>query len=216
MAKPRIFVSSTFYDLKHIRSSLDNFIETLGYESILSEKGDIAYSFDLPLDESCYREIENVDIFVLIIGGRYGTQASKEVKKPSKKFFDRYESITKKEYEAAAKKDIPIYVLIESNVYNEYRTYLRNKTTTDINYAHVDSVNIFHFIEEILSKPRNNPIYSFEKFEQIESWLKEQWAGSFRELLNRKVQQNQIKTLTVRLQTNLNWPSPKLSHSFNF
>lgn len=62
MAKPRIFVSSTFYDLKHIRSSVDNFIETLGYESILSEKGDIAYSFELPLDESCYREIENVDI----------------------------------------------------------------------------------------------------------------------------------------------------------
>ncbi|WP_422104718.1 DUF4062 domain-containing protein [Winogradskyella sp.] len=199
MAKPRIFVSSTFYDLKHIRSSLDNFIETLGYESILSEKGDIAYSFDLPLDESCYREIENVDIFVLIIGGRYGSQASKEVKKPNKKFFDRYESITKKEYEAAAKKDIPIYVLIESNVYNEYRTYLRNKAATNINYAHVDSVNIFHFIEEILSKPRNNPIYSFEKFEQIESWLKEQWAGSFRELLNRKVQQNQIKSLTTEI-----------------
>ena len=68
MAKPRVFVSSTFYDLKHIRSSLDIFIESLGFEPILSEKGDIAYSPDHPLDESCYREVQTADIFVLIIG----------------------------------------------------------------------------------------------------------------------------------------------------
>ena len=57
MANPRVFVSSTYYDLKHVRSSLDIFIETLGYESVLSEKGDIAYSPNMPLDESCYREV---------------------------------------------------------------------------------------------------------------------------------------------------------------
>lgn len=56
MARPRIFVSSTYYDLKHVRSSLDNFIEALGFDSVLSEKGDIAFSPDAPLDESCYRE----------------------------------------------------------------------------------------------------------------------------------------------------------------
>ena len=80
MAKPRIFVSSTYYDLKHLRSSLDNFIQSLGFESILSEKGDIAYSPDTPLDESCYREASNADIFVLIVGGRYGSATSKEEK----------------------------------------------------------------------------------------------------------------------------------------
>jgi len=199
MAKPRIFISSTYYDLKHIRYSLDIFIERLGFESILSEKGDIAYSFDIPLDESCYREIENVDMFVLIIGGRYGSEISNGEKKPDKRFYDRYESITKKEYEAAVKKDVPVYILIESNVYAEYRTFLRNKENDKINFAHVDSVNIFYFIEEILSKPRNNPIQTFDKFDEIENWLKEQWAGLFRELLNRKSQQNQIRTLTTEV-----------------
>ena len=43
MARPRVSVSSTYYDLKHIRASLSSFIESLGYESVLSEKGDIAY-----------------------------------------------------------------------------------------------------------------------------------------------------------------------------
>jgi hypothetical protein len=70
MTKPSIFISSTFYDLKHIRSSLESFIDRLGYESIMSEKGNIAYIHDISLDESCYREAKKCDIFVLIIGGR--------------------------------------------------------------------------------------------------------------------------------------------------
>ncbi len=89
MARPRVFVSSTYYDLKHIRSSRENFIESLGFKAILSEKGDIAYTPDIPLDESCYSEVENSDIFVIIIGGRYGSEKSGSKKKmPSNSSID--------------------------------------------------------------------------------------------------------------------------------
>lgn len=199
MAKPRIFISSTYYDLKYIRASLDLFIEGLGYESILSEKGDIAYSHDRPLDESCYHEVENIDIFVLIIGGRYGSEVSSGDKRIKKSFFERYESVTKTEYETAINRDVPTYILIESNVYAEYRTFLKNKENETIKYAHVDSVNIFNLIEEILLRPRNNPVFSFEKFEQIETWLKEQWAGLFRDILSKRTHQSQIKSLTSEI-----------------
>jgi len=84
MAKPRVFVSSTYYDLKHIRASLELFIQSLGFEAILSEKGDIAYSPEIPLDEACYREAAAADIYILIIGGRYGSEIS-EQKKPAKR-----------------------------------------------------------------------------------------------------------------------------------
>lgn len=131
MAKPRIFISSTYYDLKHIRSSLELFIDSIGYEPVLSEKGDIAYAFDQPLDESCYREAASADILVLVVGGRYGSEASGE-KKTDKKFFDRYDSITKKEFDTAYVSDVPIYILIESGVYAEYQTYLRNKESQKI------------------------------------------------------------------------------------
>lgn len=38
MAKPRVFISSTFYDLKQVRSSLETFVRDLGFDPVLSEK----------------------------------------------------------------------------------------------------------------------------------------------------------------------------------
>lgn len=37
MAVPRVFVSSTWYDLKYIRENLKYFIRGLGYEPVLAE-----------------------------------------------------------------------------------------------------------------------------------------------------------------------------------
>lgn len=199
MARPRVFISSTYFDLKYVRASLDIFVQSLGYEAVLSEKGDIAYTPDRPLDISCYREAENSDIFVLIVGGRYGSEASEGKKGKHASFFDRYESITRKEYESAVRRDIPIYIFVEHGVYAEYLTYQRNKDNTGINYAHVDSVNIFRLLEDILLKPRNNQLKTFEKYSEIENWLRDQWAGLFREMLNRQSQQQQLLELTTQV-----------------
>jgi len=68
-------------------------------------------------------------------------------------------------------------------------------------YAHVDSVNVFRLIEEILGKPRSNPVHAFERFPDISSWLREQWAGLFRELLRRTSSQQQIATLSTQVET---------------
>lgn len=206
MARPRVFVSSTYYDLKYIRASLENFIDSLGYEAILSEKGSIAYTPDAPLDESCYREVRNADIFVLIIGGRYGTEKSESKGDLPREFFDKYDSITKTEYLNAVEKDIPVYILIDKAVYAEYQTYQRNKDNKDITYAHVDSVNIFALIEEILAKRRNNPMQTFDRYAEMEAWLRDQWAGLFRDLLTRMSSQKQIASLAsqVALLTEIN------------
>ena len=142
---------------------------------------------------------EQLRHFVLIIGGRYGSEASDGNKKPDKTFFDRYDSITKKEYEEANRKNIPTYILIESSVYSEYHTYIRNKDNKEINYAYVDSVNIFNLIEDILSKPKNNPVHTFEKFSDIEFWLREQWSGLVREFLSKMSNQEQIRALSTQV-----------------
>jgi len=195
MAKPRIFISSTFYDLKQVRSSLEAFILGLGFDPVLSEKGSIAYSPDAPLDESCYREAKGCDIFVLIIGGRYGSEVSSEKGSEEKGFYERYESITRKEYESAVERDIPIYVLVEKSVHSEYETFKRNRENSTIKYAHVDSVNIFGLIDYVLGRPRNNPTYHFEVSSEIQTWLRDQWAGLFRELIRTRTDRAQISSL---------------------
>jgi len=205
MAKPKVFISSTYYDLKHIRSSIEGFIETLGYEVILSEKGGIAYNPDIPLDESCYREAKNSDIFVLIVGGRYGSPISEE--KGSKKlFYERYESVTKMEFESALTNDIPLYILIDKSVKAEYETFKNNRDNKDIVYAHVDSVNIFYFIERIINLKKNNPVKEFENHSEIEFWLKLQWAGLFQELIRNRKNQAEISELSSQVAelSNLN------------
>jgi hypothetical protein len=199
MAKPRIFISSTYYDLRHIRASLETFVRSLGYEPVLSEKGDIAYIPDIALDESCYREAAGADLLVLIIGGRYGSERSNSRTEPDRTFFEQYDSITKQEYKSALDNNIPVYILVDVQVYAEYQTFQKNKNNVNITYAHVDSVNIFHLIEEILTQRRNNALSTFSRYAEIEDWLREQWAGFFRELLKRTTHSQEIASLASQV-----------------
>lgn len=195
MARLRVFVSSTYYDLRHIRTSLQGFIRSLGFDPVLSEKGDVPYAFDRPLDESCYREIAGCDIYVLIVGGRYGSETSegREARGDvTPTFFEHYESITRKECSIARDRGVPTYILIEKGVHAEYQTYRRNKELREIKYAHVDSVNVFRFIEELEKLRINNPIHTFETSLEIEEWLREQWVGLFAELIRRRHSDGQL------------------------
>jgi hypothetical protein len=206
MAKPKIFISSTYYDLKHIRFGLENFIKNLGYEAIIFEKGNITFHHDKNLDISCYEEVNNSHMQILIIGGRFGSKATEQVTtKKSKddlniqKQYEDYNSITQKEYEIAHNKEIPIFIFVEKNVLSEYRTYKENINNITINYAHVDNINIFKLIDNIYSKPKNNYIVGFENLDDITDWLKEQWAGMFADCLTKKSDKNNIDTIQSKI-----------------
>lgn len=199
MARPRIFISSTYYDLKHIRASLEAFIDSLGYEAVLFESGDIAFRHDQALDESCYQEVRNCHMLVLIIGGRYGSAASEEQKTTPpidrEEAYRRFNSITKKEYETARERDIPVFIFVDKNVLAEHQTFKRNRDNDSISYAYVDSVNIFYLLDDILTQRRNNFIRGFEKFDDISVWLRDQWAGLFADFLMRTRTESSISDL---------------------
>ena len=180
MAKPRIFISSTFYDLRQVRADLDFFIEQLGYEPVRNEEGDIPYGKDEGLEEYCYREISNIDILVCIIGGRYGTESKKGKV-----------SITQLELKTAINENKQVYIFIEKNVLAEYETYLINKTS-DTKYRYVDDKRIYEFLEEIKSLSSNNTIKGFETATEITKFLREQLAGLFQRFLE---EQTRIKEI---------------------
>ena len=203
MAKPRIFVSSTYYDLRHIRNSLESFIDGMGYESVLFESGDIPFHNDLTLADSCYSEVQNCHMLVLIVGGRYGSADVERKANASaekiQKMYEIFNSVTQREYETARDRDIPIFIFLEKNVRAEYKTFEANRNNETIQYAHVDSVNIFKLLDEILSQKNNNFIREFEKFEDISTWLRDQWAGIFAELILKKKESREISSMAERI-----------------
>lgn len=203
MAKPRIFVSSTYYDLRHIRKSIELFISEMGYEAVLFENGDIPFDHHKPLDESCYKELDSCHIMVLVIGGRYGSGVSDETLELSDEDLDRhyqhFNSITKKEYDTAIEKDIPAYIFIDSGVAAEYQTFRENRDNKSIKYAHVDSVNIFRLIDSIYKQRRNNLVKEFNNVDEITNWLKDQWAGLFTSFLTQRSNEAQLSSLEQQL-----------------
>ena len=73
MATPRLFISSTCYDLHEVRFQLRRFIEEIGYEPVMSEFGDIFYDLHQHVHDSCRDEVAKCNMFLLIVGNNYGT-----------------------------------------------------------------------------------------------------------------------------------------------
>ena len=105
MARPQIFISSTFYDLKVIRDDIARAIKDLGYETIRHEVGSIAYARGDKLESSCYREVGNCDILVCVIGGRYGSNSTVASG-----------SITQNELRSAYEQGKQVYIFVDKNV----------------------------------------------------------------------------------------------------
>ena len=192
MAIPRVFISSTCYDLRYIRENLKYFIKTLGYEPVLSEEGSIYFDPTLSTQDSCLREVPSCQLFVLIIGGRFGES-----------YKHTGVSITNVEYREAVKSKIPIFALVDNSVHSEYFVYQKNKNNPEINgdkivYPSVDSAKIFDFIEEVRRNSVNNALVPFSDFSDIEAYLRQQWAGMMFSFLTR---QNEDRRVADTLST---------------
>jgi hypothetical protein len=66
----RVMVSSTILDLEQERNAIRGVLESLGFEALMSETQG---SHGIPPKELCLRLARECDIYVLIIGQRYGT-----------------------------------------------------------------------------------------------------------------------------------------------
>lgn len=197
MAKPRVFISSTCYDLKEIRSQIREFIFDYGYEPILSEFGDIFFDYGEHPQDSCFKEIEKCQMFVLIIGNSFGSTYYKttSVSAPS--------SITMEEFAKSIKCNLPKHVFINRFVDYDYQNYDRawdkyihklrdegklseenaenkqkvRKEFDDTYPFPQDSYrNLFRFIERIYAE--NVGLQTFEFSSDIKECLKQQWAGA--------------------------------------
>jgi len=189
VAAPKVFISSTCFDLGEIREQLKRFIRSFGFDPVLSENGDVFYHPDLHTHEACVHEVSNSQLFILIIGGRFGGEY----------VADKEKSVTNAEYIAARESGIPIFTYVRKGVLSNHHIFQQNKKKTfvsNIEYPSIEkqdhALDIFSFVDEVRRAPTNNAFEGFDGFPDIENHLRKQWAGMFFELLKTREVKSQI------------------------
>jgi hypothetical protein len=169
MRKPCVFVSSTCYDLKQERADLRTFLEGLGLEPLLSEFDSFPVDPSIPTVDNCLKVVEaKADLFVLIVGGRYGTLS------------DSGKSITNLEFLGAQAKGIPIFVFVSRTILNILPIYKSNPTGDFA--AVVESPKLLEFVSEI-TKSGKNWVFPFDVAQNIFETLRSQFGYLFAESL---------------------------------
>jgi len=149
----------------------------------MNERGTIPYGSVDRLEQSCYRELQNADILVSIVGGRFGSGSDMQPY-----------SISQQELKTAHELGRQIYVFVEATVLGEYRTYVKNKDLPGFQCIYVDDCRIYEFIGEVERYPVNNTMVPFSSTREITDFLREQWAGLFQRYL-----QEQSRTKEIRI-----------------
>lgn len=166
MSKTRIFISSTCYDLSQIRKDLKEGIEAMGHEAILSENKDFPINPSLTSVENCIEAVRNdIDVFVLIIGNKYGCKLVSG------------KSITNSEFLTAVEMGIPVYTFSLKQMVGILPVWKRNKDA-DFSYI-VDDNKVFEFLEDVREK-RSKWNFEFESAQDILEILKSQLSFLFK------------------------------------
>lgn len=188
--RPRVFVSSTFYDLKQLRASLRETIEGFGFEPLLSELPPFPIDPDLETVEACRKVVaDHADLFVLIVGARYGSVT------------DQGRSVTNLEYLEARAKRIPTYVFVDKAVLTMLQVWKQNPNG---DYSGiVDSTKLFEFVDSLYSTGETW-VFPFETAADIKTVLLFQWPRLIQEslALRRRFQSARLSAGLERLKGN--------------
>ena len=172
MAKLNIFVSSTCYDLSQIRDDIKQCIIELGHNPILSELKEFPIVPNLSNSENCINAVKNeADIFVLLIGNKYGS------------VLESGKSITNTEFITAVEKGIPIYTFAMKRKTTILPLWEQNPDM-DLSGL-VDNKKVFEFLADVRKKS-GLWNFEFEKAQDVTEILKSQLSNLFCEALKVK------------------------------
>jgi hypothetical protein len=163
MARPKIFLSSTCYDLSMVRSELMDFLGQRGFEVINSENDTFGVTPGRHSHTACLEEVDNASYLLLLIGKRRGGT-----------YIGSENSITNEEYSRAVSAGIPCIVCVLREVEDYRKTYKKNPRA---DHSHVvDDPRIFHFIDYIASAHSDNWIHTFENVNDLRRIITTQLA----------------------------------------
>lgn len=161
--RPRVFISSTIYDFRDLRSSLKFWLEELGFDVLLSEHNDFPVQVDLNSYETCLNSIDGCDYLIVLVGGRVGG------------WYDRANrvSITQAEYRRGYERlragRIKVLAFVRQDIWdvredrNELERLLRNEAllSAELGEADIDKIT------RHASKFANDAEFTFQFLSEI-------------------------------------------------
>lgn len=229
---PKVFISSTVYDFKDIRSALKFYLEEHGYIVYTSESSDFKVDVKVHSYEACLNLIDECDYFILLIGSRVGGWYDKENKI----------SITRQEYRHAyqlhQQGGLQILSFVRNEVWqlketrNELTRYLENINNfdkdliADIVNAPTKFANDAQFVSDFIQEvgknaetriamqdkallPTGNWIRVFNSFKDIIDSLKELIKiNDLDYKLNLEILKNELQAYNLQVNETLrNYPN---------
>ena len=165
-----LFVSSTCYDLSQVRADLRDFSKTMGIDPILSEFDTFPVNPSQNTLHNCLEAVRSrADIFLLIVGGRYGS------------ITETGKSITNLEFSEANAKGIPKYVFVKEDILSSLSIW-KNNPEADFSSV-VDTPKLFEFVSS-LRDSGEIWVYPFSSAQDIVSTLRKQLSYLFSESLD--------------------------------
>jgi hypothetical protein len=157
---PSVFISSTCFDLAQVRKDLRAFIEAIGMTATMSEYNSFPVDPNLDAVGNCLGRVkDSADIFVLLVGGRYGSAT------------ETGKSVTNLEYTEAKAKGIPRYVFVDKRILTTLSIWEKSPSA-DFSGI-VDSPKLFEFVKSVRD-PKENWVFPFESAQDVIDTLRNQ------------------------------------------
>jgi hypothetical protein len=93
---------------------------------------------------------------------------------------------------------LPLFALVERDVLEQSRVYAANKGhrhNTKTVYPAVDNTLVFDFIQDVQAHAINNALVPFADFEEMQAYLKRQWANMFHQYLTTESEAKRISDI---------------------
>lgn len=183
-----IFVSSTCYDLSQIRADLRLFSSLIGLEAVMSEFDSFPIDPNQDTVTNCLDAVRHrADIFVLVIGGRYGSMN------------ETGKSITNLEFLEATSKGIPKYVFVNRQILTLLPIWKDNKNG---DYSSVvDTPKLFEFVSHLRDSGQTW-VFPFDTAQDITNTLTKQFSYLLSECLDLKLKFQDFKFSHLQLKPN--------------
>jgi hypothetical protein len=151
---PKVFLSSTIYDLRDLRDAVQTALRKDGYTVLASEDGSIPVDSNKHSYEVCLDAARNCDCLVAVIDGRFGGTMP-----------DGKTSITQAEVVTALGKGRQVYVFVRKEVWDAKEVYNAHAKAGHPFVASkiVDDERVFHVIDAIRKRATGNWVFQFNK-----------------------------------------------------